>query len=441
MALSGKALDASARAFGALNNADLVFPPAVDAKGVEHPLTNGSYLSYMRSTDRELRKSAFQNLHRTFEAHANTICELVQGHVQGHLYNARARKFQSCLEAALFPNQVDPSVYENLIASVRRAQLVMHRYVALRKKLLGLSELHYYDLMVPIVENVQMSMSYPEAVGTVVESTALLGADYQNDVRNGLTQERWVDVYETPRKRSGAYSSGCYDSMPYILLNYQGTMNDVLTLAHETGHSMHSLLSRRAQPYIYSQYPIFVAEVASTFNEQLLMKELKSKAKSKKELAYLINYEIEGIRATIFRQTLFAEFEWQIHKWAEQGPPLTPALLKEYYMQLNRDYYGPDLVLDKELEIEWARIPHFYYNFYVYQYATGLSAALALFEKAQGSAEARKRYLEFLSSGGSRYPLDLLSHAGVDMRSSAPVDAAMRRFSALLEELENALAK
>lgn len=438
-ALSGKALDAPSRAFSALNNADLAFQPAVDEKGKEHPLTNGSYLSYMRSTDRHLRKSAFQNLHKGFEAHANTIAELLQGQIQAHLYNAKARKYQTCVEAALFPHGIETSVYENLIGAVRRGHPVMHRYVALRKKLLGLSELHYYDLVVPIVENVQLSMTYPEAVAAVVESVGLLGSEYQRDVLEGLTQDRWVDVYETPRKRSGAYSSGCYDSMPYILLNYQGTMNDVLTLAHETGHSMHSLLSRRTQPYIYSHYPIFVAEVASTFNEQLLLKELKGKVKSKKELAYLINYEIEGIRATIFRQTMFAEFELQTHKWAEQGTPLTPTLLKEYYMQLNHDYYGPDLILDKELEIEWARIPHFYYNFYVYQYATGLSAALALFEKAQSSPDARKRYLEFLSSGGSRYPIDLLLHAGVDMRSSAPIDAAMKRFSKLLDELEECL--
>jgi oligoendopeptidase F len=438
MALSGKALDASSRAFSALNNADLSFQPALDEKEEAHPLTNGSYVSYMRSRDRELRKSAFQNLHRTYEGHANTLAELIQGQVQGHLYNAKARKYPSCMEAALFPHAIDPSVYENLIASVRRAHPVMHRYMALRKKLLGVSELHYYDLMAPIVENVEIAMSYPEAAAAVIASVKPLGEEYQSHVKAGLTEERWVDVYETPRKRSGAYSSGCYDSMPYILMNYQGTLNDVLTLAHEAGHSMHSLLSRQRQPYIYSQYPIFVAEVASTFNEQLLLKELKSKAKSKKELAYLINYEIEGIRGTIFRQTLFAEFEWQIHKWAEQGTPLTPALLKEYYVQLNRDYYGPDLVIDKELEIEWARIPHFYYNFYVYQYATGLSAALALFEKSK-SPEARERYLEFLSSGGSRYPVDLLSRAGVDMRSSAPVDAAMSRFSKLLDELEDCL--
>lgn len=439
MALSGKALDAPYRAFSALNNADLTFRPAIDAEGKEHPLTNGSYLSHMRSRDRVLRKSAFTHLHQEFEAHANTLCELIQGQVQGHLYHAKARKFQSCLEAALFPHNIPQAVYENLIAAVHRAHPLMYEYMALRKKILKLDELHVYDLMVPLVETVEMSMSYSDACRIVIESTGLLGEPYQNDMRKGLLEERWVDVYETLRKRSGAYSSGCYDSMPYILLNYQGTLNDVLTLAHEAGHSMHSLLSRRRQPYIYSQYPIFVAEVASTFNEQLLLKTLKAQVKSKQELAYLINYEIEGIRATIFRQTLFAEFELQLHKWAEQGVPLTPELLKAHYMQLNREYYGPELVLDKEIEVEWARIPHFYYNFYVYQYATGLSAAMALFQKAQRFPEARKSYLEFLASGGSRYPVDLLEKAGVNVRSGVSVDAAMKRFSELLQELKGAL--
>ncbi len=439
LALSGKALDTSYKAFGALNNADLSFAPAVDSEGKEYPLTNGTYLSYMRSPDRNLRKTAFLNLHKGFESHANTICELLNGQVQSHLYHARARKFSSCVGAALFVHQIEPIVYENLIASVSKAHPAMHEYIGLRKKILGLDELHFYDLMVPLVEDVQISMTYPEACQAVIDSVAVLGEAYQADVKKGLLEERWVDVYETPRKRSGAYSSGCYDSMPYILMNYQGTLNDVLTLAHEAGHSMHSLLSRRNQPYVYSRYPIFVAEVASTFNEQLLLKTLKSRIQSKKERAYLINYEIEGIRATIFRQTLFAEFELQLHKWAEEGVPLTPTLLKERYIQLNRNYYGSDLAIDKELEIEWARIPHFYYNFYVYQYATGLSAALALFQQVQASPDAKQRYLDFLSSGGSRYPVDLLQKAGVDMRSTAAVDAAMQRFQELLTELKECL--
>lgn len=436
MALSGKALESSHRAFSALNNADLTFESAIDSAGEKHPLSNGSYLSYMRHKDRVLRKSAFQNLHRSFEGHANTLCELLQGEIERHLYYAKARKFESCLEAALFPHHIEPIVYENLIASVHRSLSAMHEYVALRKQILGLDELHYYDLMVPLIDSVDISMSYPEACAAVIASTAPLGEKYQNEVKRGLLEDRWVDVYETPRKRSGAYSSGCYDSMPYILMNYQGTLNDVFTLAHEVGHSMHSFLSHHHQPYVYSHYPIFVAEVASTFNEQLLLKSLKSKIQSPRELAYLINYEIEGIRATLFRQTMFAEFELQLHKWAEQGVPLTPALLQEHYMQLNRDYYGPDLVLDKELSVEWARIPHFYYNFYVYQYATGLSASMALFQQAVHSSDVKKQYLEFLSSGGSRYPLDLLQRAGVDMRTTDAIDAAVKRFRELLVELK-----
>ncbi len=439
MALSGKALDTSYKAFGALNNADMTFKPAIDSNGKEHALSNGTYLSYMRSPDRQLRRSAFENLHRGFEAHANTICELLQGQMQSHLFFSRARNFKSCIEAALFPHQIDPAVYERLIASVRAKLPLMHQYIALRKKLLKLDEIHLYDLYVPLVEESQSNMSYQEARDAVVDSVAPLGEAYQGYLKKGLINDRWVDVYENARKRSGAYSSGCYDSMPYILMNFHETLNDVLTLAHEAGHSMHSLLSRMNQPYVYSQYPIFVAEVASTFNEQLLLTHLKSKAKSKKDLAYLINYEIEGIRGTIFRQTMFAEFELKLHKWVEEGVTLTPTLLKQHYLQLNREYYGPEIVLDPELEIEWARIPHFYYNFYVYQYATGLSAALTLFQKAMASDEARERYLEFLSSGGSKYPLDLLESAGVNMRTSEPVDSALNHFADLLKELKKIL--
>ncbi|HSX11489.1 MAG TPA: oligoendopeptidase F [Chlamydiales bacterium] len=439
MALSGKALDTCYRAFGALNNADLTFKPAVDSKGKEHPLSNGTYLTHISNTDRELRRTAFQNLHRGYEAHANTLCELIQGQVESHRFIARARKFNTCLEAALFPHQIDTSVYDNLIASVRKRIPLMHEYVALRKKALGLDEIHVYDLMVPIVEEAEANMSYEEARDAVIASVAPLGSDYQNSLRKGLLEDRWVDVYENARKRSGAYSSGCYDSMPYILLNYHGNLKDVLTLAHEAGHSMHSFLSRQNQPYVYSQYPIFVAEVASTFNEQLLLSHLKSKVKSKKDKAYLINYQIEGIRGTIFRQTMFAEFELQLHKWAEEGVPLTPSLLNKYYAQLNREYYGPEMVIDPELEIEWARIPHFYYNFYVYQYATGLSAALALFQNAMEDEGAKSRYLEFLSSGGSKFPIDLLRGAGVDMRQSDSVNAAMDYFEQLLRDLKECL--
>lgn len=439
MALSGKALDTAYRAFGALNNADLSFKPAVDSKGQEHPLSNGSFLTYMRSPDRTLRKTAYENLHRGFEAYANTLCELIQGQVQSHLFVSRARKFNSCLEAALFPHQIDRAVYENLITAVRSRLPALHEYIAFRKKVLKLPEIHMYDLYVPLVEDAEAHMDYEEARQAVVASVAPLGPKYQESLKKGLLEDRWVDAFENARKRSGAYSSGCYDSMPYILMNYHGNLNDVLTLAHEAGHSMHSLLSRMHQPYIYSQYPIFVAEVASTFNEQLLLQHLKTKAKSKRDQAFLVNYQLEGIRGTILRQTLFAEFELQLHKWAEEGVPLTPALLKKQYAKLNREYYGPDIVLDPELEIEWARIPHFYYNFYVYQYATGLSAALALFQKAMVDPKAKERYLEFLSSGGSKYPIDLLKTAGVDMRTTDSVNAALDHFEKLLSEMKKCL--
>ena len=437
LALSGRALGAAHKSFGALNNADLTFESAIDSVGKEYPLSNGSYLSYLRSSDRILRKSAFENLHKGYEKFANTLCELIQGQVQSHLFNAKARKFRSCLEAALYPHAIDPKVYTNLIATVRKHLPEMHKYIAFRKERMGLDKIHIYDLYSPLVQEVDIKMDYPQACEVVINSVEPLGFEYQDVLRKGLTKDRWVDVFENARKRGGAYSSGCYDSMPYILMNYHGTFGDVTTLAHEAGHSMHSYLSRSHQSYLYSDYPIFVAEVASTFNEQLLLKRMKENAKGNNELAYLINDEIERIRGTIFRQTMFAEFELQLHTWVEEGVPLTPDLLKKAYLKLNREYYGPDIQLDDELAIEWARIPHFYYNFYVYQYATGLSAAMALSQKALASEEAKKRYLDFLSSGGSQYPIDLLDKAGVDMRSPEPVDAALNRFKDLTAQLQN----
>ncbi|MBX9744127.1 MAG: oligoendopeptidase F [Chlamydiales bacterium] len=439
LALSAKALDTSYKAFGALNNADLTFESAVDSKGTKHPLSHGSYFTYVNSPDRLLRKSAFMHLHQGFKNHANTLCELLQGLVESHVFTARARNFKSCLHAALFPHNVDPAVYTQLIQTVKTGLPLMHEYIALRKKALKLDQIHAYDLYVPFTPKADITMSYPEACQAVIESVVPLGTEYQNILRKGLTTDRWVDVYENKKKRSGGYSSGCYDSMPYILINYHGTLKDVLTLAHEAGHSMHSYLSRENQSYVNSQYPIFVAEVASTFNEQLLLKYLLSKAKTKEQKAMLIYEQIEGIRGTIFRQTLFAEFELQLHRWIEEGVPLTPTLLNEAYLELNKNYYGPDFVLDQELAFEWARIPHFYYDFYVYQYATGLSAALELFQQTSCSTDACAKYLQFLSAGGSRYPLDLLKIAGVDMTSKKPVESALHYFKELIMELKNCL--
>ncbi len=440
LALAGKPLEAASLAFGAFNNADLKFPPAQDSQGVMRELTHGKYLLYLRGSDRLLRESAFKNLHRSFAAYENTLCELLSGQVQGHLLGVKARKFSSCLQAALFPHQIDPSVYTALIEAVHAQLPALHRYMRLRKKIMGIEQLHLYDLYVPLIKEVEMGMAYEEATKLIVESVAPLGKEYQRQLKQGLTEERWVDRYENARKRSGAYSSGCYDSMPYILMNYHGTFSDVMTLAHEAGHSMHSLLSRQHQPYHYSQYSIFVAEVASTFNEELLLRHLVSKAKTKEQKAFLINQKLDDMRGTLLRQTLFAEFELKIHQFAEQGIPLTPALLKKEYKELNATYFGPDVCIDEEADIEWARIPHFYYNFYVYQYATGISAAHALVDRVlNGGDRERQDYLTFLSSGSSLYPIDVLKLAGVNMKERKPVEAAMRHFGDLVSELETLL--
>lgn len=440
LAMAGKSLETASQAFGAFNNADLKFPPVIDGKGNKRELTHGKYLLYLRDKDRSLREGAFKNLHQTFFSYENTLCELLSGQIQRHLLEMQARKYNSCVEAALFPNQIDPKVYTSLIQAVRAHLPALHRYMHLRKEAMGLNKLHLYDLHVPLVRQVEMGMSYDEATKVIIESVAILGEDYQRALNQGLTQDRWVDRYENARKRSGAYSSGCYDSMPYILMNYHGTFNDVMTLTHEAGHSMHSFMSRFNQPYQYSQYSIFVAEVASTFHEELLLRHLLSQVKTKEQKAFLINQKLDDMRATLLRQTMFAEFELKMHQWAEQGIPMTPALLKTEYRTLNEEYFGPDVHIDQEADIEWARIPHFYYNFYVYQYATGISAAHALVDKVlTGGESARDAYLAFLSSGSSKYPIDTLKLAGVDMQTSEPVEAAMRHFNELVTQLEELL--
>ncbi len=440
LALSGRALGAAPKAFGALNNADLKFGSVVDSQGDSHELTHGTYNLFMRSRDRTLRENSYKALHSTFASFENTLCELISGQMQSQVFEARARNYESCLKAALFPHEIDTEVYHQLIESVRRGLPVLHKYMALRKKLLGYDELHMYDLHVPLVQEVDIKMDFAEAVELVINSVAPLGKKYQEDLANGLLKDRWVDRYENARKRSGAYSSGCYDSMPYVLMNYHGTFNDAMTLAHECGHSMHSLLSRRNQPYQYAQYPIFVAEVASTFNEELMIEHLLEKLSDPMQKAFIINQQIEDIRSTFFRQTMFAEFELQLHSWAEQDVPFTPELLKKTYHKLNQDYFGDNVIVDQETSCEWSRIPHFYYNFYVYQYATGISAASALIEELhKNGEEAREHYLQFLSSGCLRGPLDLLKTAGVDMRKPHAVEATIERFAHLVNQLETLL--
>jgi len=440
LALADQALDAPYRAFSAISDADFKFGDILDKNGKKLPLTHATFGLYLRSQDRTLRKNAFSTLLEKYHSYENSLTELTSGQMQKHLFHARARNYDSCLDAALFPKNVDPEVYHSLIAAVHENIGALHKYMKLRKKVLGLKEMHLYDAYVPLVDSFDMKFSYKEGEELVIDSVAPLGSDYQQALKSGLKTGRWVDRYENLNKRSGAYSSGCYDSMPYILMNYKGILRDVFTLAHEAGHSMHSLLSRKTQPYHYSDYTIFVAEVASTFNEELLMTKLLQKAKTKKEKAFLINEKLEDIRGTLFRQTMFAEFELFMHSQVEKREPITPALLKKEYERLNRFYFGKEMTIDPLIESEWSRIPHFYYGFYVYQYATGISAALALSSRVlSGGKKERQDYLNFLQAGSSDYPIELLKKAGVDMRTKEPVTKAIQKFSALTDELEKLL--
>jgi len=440
LAMSAKALEGSHKAFSAINDADFKFDSVKDGKGKLRELTHGTYGLYLRDRDRTLRKNAFIGLQGKYRGYENTLCELINGEVQGHIFNAKARKYASSLEAALFPKNIDPAVYHSLIHAVNDNLGILHKYVALRAKMMKIEPLHLYDMYVPLTSSIDIRMPYKEAEEIVIASVAPLGATYQNLLKKGLKDQRWVDRYENRNKRSGAYSSGSYDSMPYILMNYKELLKDVFTLAHEAGHSMHSLLTHTHQPYQYGDYPIFLAEVASTFNEELLMRLMLERAKSKEERIFLINQKIEDIRGTLFRQTMFAEFELWLHETAEKNIPLTPKLLNETYRDLNRRYFGASVTIDPEAEVEWARIPHFYYNFYVFQYATGISAALALADKVcHGGAAEREAYLSFLKAGSSRYPIDILASAGVDMRSPKPVAAAIAKFGTLVDQLAKEL--
>ncbi|NGX55191.1 MAG: Oligoendopeptidase F, plasmid [Chlamydiae bacterium] len=435
LAMAGKPFQAAPKAFSALNNADIKFGKVKDGDQKEHELSHGLYQLFLRSPDRTLRENAFKQMQGKYGDLENTLTELIYGEIQSHIFNAQARGFTSSLEAALYPKKIPESVYRSLIAAIRKGLPSLHKYTALRKKLLKLPELHLYDMYVPLVPQIEITMDYHEAEEEVIASVHPLGKEYQALLKKGLTEEHWVDRFENKNKRSGAYSSGYYDSYPYILMNYRGILRDAYTLAHEAGHSMHSLLSWMVQPYQYSRYPIFVAEVASTFNEELLAQHLLKKLTKKEERLFLINEKIEDIRATLFRQTMFAEFELTLHELVEAGTPLTPALLRELYYKLNCDYFGPSVHIDDEIAIEWARIPHFYYNFYVFQYATGISAALDLSEKVL--KEGPDNYLAFLKGGNSLFPIDLLKLAGVDMTTSQPVEAAIRKFDALVTELES----
>ncbi len=436
IAMAGKALSSPSNTFSLLTNADFRFGTVEDSSAKAHELTQGSYAVLLRNPDRTLRENAFKKIHGHFGQHENTLCELLHGQVQGHLFEARTHNFTTALDAALYPKNIDTNVYRSLISAVRERLPVLHKYMRVRKEMLGVDELHLWDVYVPLVGGVEEKIDYDTGAKLVIEAVAPLGQEYQETLAKGLTSERWVDRYENENKRSGAYSSGCYDSYPYILMNYKGLLRDVATLAHEAGHSMHSYLSHKHQTYHDSHYSIFVAEVASTFNEELLFRILLDRAETKEKRLYLINQKLDDIRATLFRQTMFAEFELLIHEMAERGEPITPGVLKEKYHALNADYFGPDVVIDEEIAIEWARIPHFYYNYYVYQYATGVSAALSLAERVlSGGDQEREDYLSFLKGGGSKFPIDLLKSAGVDMTKPEPVHQAIDTFDNLVAQL------
>lgn len=435
MALSFKSLSTARSAFGIFNNVDLKFPEIVDSNNKKHELTHSLYSLYMQSQDRTLRKNAFEAIHKGFQNFENTVCELLQGHVQTHVFNTKARGYKSCMEQSLYVNEIDPNVYLMLLKSAEENIHSLHKYIKLRKDLLGLDKIHAYDMYVPCFDKFKYSFSYEEAKNIVIEAVAPLGKEYQETLKKGLNEQRWVDPFENESKRSGAYSSGCYDGFPYILMNFQGTLSDLMTLAHEAGHSMHTHYSVKNQPYIYSQYVIFVAEVASTFNEELVFRYLLNKATSEEEKFYLIQQKIDGIRATFFRQALFAEFELELHKLGEKQQPINPTILKSLYKELNKKYHGESFEVDDFLACEFLRIPHFYSNFYVYQYSTGIAAALSLVEDVLSKKDPKK-YLNFLASGCSKDPVTLLKDAGVDMTKKHPTELLCKKFESLTGELE-----
>ena len=436
MALTGEMSQAPENVYSMFADADLKFPDAVDKDGNKHQLTHGSYIPLVQSADRELRKSAFENLYHTYDSFKNTCAATLNAQVKMLSFYAKARRYNSTLEASLSGTDVPTEVYHNLIKAVHENMNYMYDYVKLRKKIMGVDELHMYDLYTPIVSDVDMKITFEEAKETVLKALAPMGEDYLNILREGF-ENRWIDVYENQGKTSGAYSAGARVH-PYVLLNHKDTLNCMFTLAHEMGHAIHSYLSNKNQPVVYSNYVIFVAEVASTCNEALLMEYLLKNTEDKNEKAYLINYFLEQFRTTLYRQTMFAEFELKINEKVANGESLTAEELNAMYRQLNKEYFGDDIVVDDEIDLEWARIPHFYYDYYVYQYATGYSAAIALSRRILNEGEsAVKDYLNFLSGGCSTDPISLLKGAGVDMTTSKPISEALNLFGDLIKELDS----
>lgn len=438
LAMQGEMAQTAGKVFRQLNDADMKFGKIKTDRGVEVDLTNASFSSFLISPDRDVRRNAFHQYYSQFVAHENTLAATLAGSIQTDVYYARARNYESARASSLFADNVPLAVYDNLIDAVHKHLPAVHRYFDLRRRKMQLDTIHHYDTYVPILADQQTHYTWDQAVDVVLASLQPLGSEYGSILERGL-RGRWCDRYPNQGKRSGAFSSGAYQSDPYILMNYKpSVLNDVFTLTHEAGHSMHTYYSSKTQPFQYYSYTIFVAEVASTFNEQLLTKYLIDHAQSNEERAALINHEVDSIRATIVRQTMFAEFEKRTHEMAEAGEPLTVASIKEVYRKLLEAYFGPDFTLDDELSLECLRIPHFYNAFYVYKYATGLSAAIALSRRVlRGGQQELSDYMGFLQGGCSKDPLDLLRDAGVDMSQTEPVETALQAFSDLVSELDS----
>ncbi len=435
LASAGEMAQAPDNIYGMFADADIKFPDALDSEGKAHPVTQGTFVPCQESPDRVLRKNAYESLYHTFANFKNTAASILNAQNKQLKFFAEARKYPSAFEASLDRTNVPTSVYLNLIEAVHNNVDKMHRYVRLRKKLLGVDKLHFYDVYTSLVSDVDKKIPYAQAKKTIYEAMAPLGEDYRRILQEGF-DNRWIDVYQNEGKRSGAYSAGAAVH-PFVLMNYSGTLDSQFTLAHKMGHALHSYHSNKYQNPVDAGYVIFVAEVASTCNEALLMEHLLAKTADKKERAYLINHFLDQFKGTLYRQTMFAEFELNIGRMVQEGKTLTADVLCAEYRRLNELYYGPDMVVDDEIAMEWARIPHFYYNYYVFQYATGYSAAIALSRRILREGEpAVKDYIQFLSGGCSKSPIDLLKGAGVDMTSPEPVDQALQLFGELLDEME-----
>ena len=437
LAQAGEIGNSPSKIYSMFNNADLTFPKVKNEDGEEVEITQGNFVPLLQSKNRDFRKEVFGKFYGVFEDFKNTLAASLSGEVSKNIFNSNVRNYESSRQASLSNNNIPLSVYDNLIEGIHNEFPSIYRYMDIRKKVLGVDQLHMYDIYVPMVSELDLEYSYEECIEIITKALEPLGEEYIEIMKEGFNS-RWIDVFENRGKRSGAYSSGSYDSKPFILLNFHGTLDDLFTIAHEMGHSMHSYFTRENQPFVYGSYSIFLAEVASMLNESLLLDYMIKNAKNDNEKKYLLNHYLESFRTTMFRQTMFAEFEQKIHETVEEGGALTADFLKKSYKKLNELYYGQNTVMDDGIDMEWGRIPHFYMNYYVFQYATGFAAAAALSKKIlEGEEGAVKRYINFLKSGRSDYPINTLKEAGVDMTTREPVENCMEVFIDVLDEFEN----